>query len=282
MTKWPATSPSHFAEPACGAYFQPYGPVELMGTISAATSFALDALLNKVEFATHRVWAGPGTLLLEQGGGWNDAWIATHPNRTEGAFQENSVWQQDPDCGACGHDQRMSLSISADPGQELVIERQVMGTFEEHQQLRPRIPEAGGGLIRHVRRQQEIKVTLATGPRPTDIRARHSYKPDRRAEQAEIDYAHKKGLVFLGDWHTHPESLPSPSAGKTSYIQEAFKKCNASSEWVSSRDRRNPAVAIQSLCRDPQRRRDHSPFSARIHSLKAQVSMMERSHAKTA
>ncbi len=119
VTDWPATSPSHFAEPACGAYFQPYGPVELMGTISAATSLALDALLKKVELATHRIWAGPGTLLLEQGGRWNDVWIATHPNRTEGAFQENSVWQRDPDCGACGHDQRMSLSISANPGRNL-------------------------------------------------------------------------------------------------------------------------------------------------------------------
>ena len=103
------------------------------------------------------------------------------------------------------------------------MEQQVIGTFEEHQQRRSRIPEAGGQLFGTFS-GNKITVTLATGPRPTDIRARYSYKPDRRAEQAEIDYAHKKGLFFLGDWHTHPESLPSPSAQDLSSIQEAFKK----------------------------------------------------------
>ena len=115
VTKWPATTPSHFAEPACGAYFQPYGPVELMGTVSAAASLALDALLKKVESAAHRVWAGPRDLLEEQGGAWSDAWSAGHPNRNEGAFQENIIWQQDPDCTACGRQQN-SFSTSASLG----------------------------------------------------------------------------------------------------------------------------------------------------------------------
>jgi integrative and conjugative element protein (TIGR02256 family) len=69
-----------------------------------------------------------------------------------------------------------------------------------------------------------VTVKLATGPRPTDIRTRYSYQPDRRSEQLEIDSAHTKGLFFLGDWHTHPETLPSPSAQDVHSIRDAFRK----------------------------------------------------------
>jgi hypothetical protein len=116
VTKWAAGTPSHFSEPACGAQFQPYGPIELLGTISAAASLALDALLHKLDLAAHRVWAGPRTLLVEQGGDWTDTWIDGRPDRTEGAFQENSIWRQDSNCAACGYQQHVSLSKSANPG----------------------------------------------------------------------------------------------------------------------------------------------------------------------
>jgi integrative and conjugative element protein (TIGR02256 family) len=104
-----------------------------------------------------------------------------------------------------------------------MIERQVMRTFEEHQQLAPRAAEAGGQLFGSLSGNR-VSIKLATGPRPTDIRSRYSYKPDRASEQAEIDYAHKKGLFFLGDWHTHPEPVASPSAQDLQSIRETFKK----------------------------------------------------------
>jgi hypothetical protein len=116
VTKWPEEMPSHLSEPACGAYFQPYGPVELMGTVLVAASLVLDALLNKLETATHRIWAGQLSLLEENGGAWDDIWLARHSDRDEGAFQETIIWQEDPDCTACGHLQRASsISTSASP-----------------------------------------------------------------------------------------------------------------------------------------------------------------------
>jgi integrative and conjugative element protein (TIGR02256 family) len=108
-------------------------------------------------------------------------------------------------------------------GQQLMIERQVMQTFEKHQQLEPGTPEAGGQLFGSLSGTR-VRVRLATGPRPTDIRSRYSSKPNRAAEQAEIDYAHKKGLFYLGDWHTHPEPVPTPSAQDLQSIRETFKK----------------------------------------------------------
>lgn len=108
-------------------------------------------------------------------------------------------------------------------GQEIVIERKVLKTFAEHQQLRAGATEAGGQLFGTVAGTR-INVSLATGPRAADVRTRYSFKPDRRAEQAEIDHSHEKGLLYFGDWHTHPEPVPTPSFQDLKSIREAFKK----------------------------------------------------------
>lgn len=112
VTSWPDNLATYLSEPACGAQFQPYGPIELMGTVSVAASLALDVLLDKISTATHRVWIGPRSLLVDSGGTWNQRWLAEHPDRDEGAFQETLPWQEDPDCVTCGRHHRASASTS--------------------------------------------------------------------------------------------------------------------------------------------------------------------------
>jgi integrative and conjugative element protein (TIGR02256 family) len=95
-------------------------------------------------------------------------------------------------------------------GQTLVFGTEVIARFKRYQQLRWWRREAGGQLFaRFV--NGTIHVIEATGPRPTDLRSRYSYEPDRAAEQREIDERFLLGLHFIGDWHTHPEDRPSPS-----------------------------------------------------------------------
>lgn len=104
-----------------------------------------------------------------------------------------------------------------------MVQREVLARIAKHQQFRPRDTEAGGQLFGRLL-ENRITVEIATGPRPTDIRRRHFYQPDRIAEQAEIDQYHGKGMLFLGDWHTHPEYLPVPSTQDRQSILETFKK----------------------------------------------------------
>jgi hypothetical protein len=101
VTEWPNEKKEQ-TEPACGAVFQPYGPIELLGTISTAAGLALDGLLKNVTTAVHRVWAGPERLLLDAGGTWSTQWMNGDPNRSKGAFQEERAWEKDPQCGICG------------------------------------------------------------------------------------------------------------------------------------------------------------------------------------
>lgn len=96
-------------------------------------------------------------------------------------------------------------------GELIHFETPVLEHFARHRQLRFWHKEAGGQLFARID-GQHIFLCEATGPRPNDRRGRTFYEPDRRSEQAEIDAMFARGLHYIGDWHSHPERSPSPSA----------------------------------------------------------------------
>jgi integrative and conjugative element protein (TIGR02256 family) len=104
-------------------------------------------------------------------------------------------------------------------GQRIVFTDEVLKHFRQHRQLRKKQPEAGGQLFARFDPPQVI-VVEATGPRRTDKRTRTSYTPDRAAEQLEIRERFKRGLHYVGDWHTHPELNPRPSGLDSSSISD--------------------------------------------------------------
>ena len=117
VTKWPQGNTER-VEAACGAIFQPYGPIELLATVATAAGLALDVLLGKVIRATRRISAGPKRLLIEAGGDWSEEWINGDLNRSKGAFEEELVWERDPKCVICGDGiefERHSLTKSENP-----------------------------------------------------------------------------------------------------------------------------------------------------------------------
>jgi integrative and conjugative element protein (TIGR02256 family) len=107
--------------------------------------------------------------------------------------------------------------------QRLVIRSAVLRHFRNHQQKRTGLLEAGGQLFARLS-LDEVVVERATGPRRTDFRTRTQYVPDRSAEQPEIDHWHRRGLHYVGDWHTHPETIPHPSGSDSASIRESFLK----------------------------------------------------------
>lgn len=96
-------------------------------------------------------------------------------------------------------------------GQTLILTQPVLDRFSGYRQRRWWQREAGGQLFARFDDNQ-ITVVEATPPGRWDVRSRHEYRPNRRHEQREILDRHAKGLHFVGDWHTHPETEPRPSA----------------------------------------------------------------------
>jgi integrative and conjugative element protein (TIGR02256 family) len=109
------------------------------------------------------------------------------------------------------------------PGSEqrLVFPSSVLNHLAKHRQTRWYHREAGGQLFARFA-LPDIVIEEATGPRRSDWRTRYSYRPNRRAEQREITRRHSRGLHFIGDWHTHPEAIPSPSSRDIESMCELF------------------------------------------------------------
>ena len=65
-SQWPP-SVGTLAEAGCGNFFQPYGAVDMFGTIGLAARLALDALLGRCAAPTYRIWLGDRARAAEAG-----------------------------------------------------------------------------------------------------------------------------------------------------------------------------------------------------------------------
>jgi integrative and conjugative element protein (TIGR02256 family) len=105
----------------------------------------------------------------------------------------------------------------------LILETPVLEHFRVYQQRRWYQKESGGQLFARIA-GDAIRVAEATGPRKTDKRSRFSFVADRRAEQREIRGRYADGLHYVGDWHTHPERIPTPSGLDLESIRECVRR----------------------------------------------------------
>lgn len=105
----------------------------------------------------------------------------------------------------------------------VVIRAHALATFEAHRQRRFFQREAGGQLFARVR-DDDWEIVAATGPRSRDRRGRFSFWPHRASEQEEIFQHHALGLDYVGDWHTHPEDIPTPSTDDLTSIGEVVRR----------------------------------------------------------
>ncbi|WP_158625073.1 Mov34/MPN/PAD-1 family protein [Corallococcus terminator] len=85
----------------------------------------------------------------------------------------------------------------------------------ELQQLEPHQLEAGGILLgRRILNSPDVVIDEVTCPLPGDRRRPLSFYRGRARHQQVIDERWKNSggtCLYLGEWHTHPEPIPSPS-----------------------------------------------------------------------
>lgn len=98
---WP-NGPTIRQEPACGADFQPYGPVEMAHVCAMIAEFALDCILVPPETSFHRVWAGSERLMGATEGQWTEGWQQMLGCGPFGSRQAERVWGKSTSCPACG------------------------------------------------------------------------------------------------------------------------------------------------------------------------------------
>ena len=106
--------------------------------------------------------------------------------------------------------------------QRLILTASVLEVFTKFRQLHSE-PESGGLLFAEFD-LPVIRVTQATPPNRTDKRWKTLFIPNRFLQRQLIKSNFKKGLHFIGEWHTHPEPRPAPSPMDNESMRDAFLK----------------------------------------------------------
>ncbi len=86
--------------------------------------------------------------------------------------------------------------------------------------------EAGGILLGQVK-ENNIYITRVSFPSNQDKSSRFSFSRNKDYAQAIIDFEFhnsNKRTIYLGEWHTHPEELPTPSTTDRKMIKDQFSK----------------------------------------------------------
>lgn len=117
----------------------------------------------------------------------------------------------------------MKLVAESPCGLTVEIQDEVVEKLIKYSQRRIRDKE-GGGQIFAKSLGPNVDIPYVTSPRLTDRRWRYKFFPDRVAERREILEHYRNGLHYVGDWHTHPEEVPSPSREDIDSMQECFRR----------------------------------------------------------
>lgn len=110
----------------------------------------------------------------------------------------------------------MRASILTPTGDELgliLLHPRALQLMMAFRQVGPGTTEAGGVLVGSLR-GPHIEVINCTQPMPNDLRRSHAFERRDAGHIAAIHAAMKGSagtIGYVGEWHTHPEPVPSPS-----------------------------------------------------------------------
>ncbi len=111
VVEWSDDGDASQEEPACGAHYHPYGPVELSYVTAMISDVALDCLLCPPTSSFNRVLATSQRRMNELGGRLSDAWIAERGKGESGMRMVDRPWMK-MDCAVCGDPRPANVDAS--------------------------------------------------------------------------------------------------------------------------------------------------------------------------
>lgn len=108
-------------------------------------------------------------------------------------------------------------------GPSVILTKSVIETLTRNRQLSKKDKEAGGQLFAVFESCNTIIID-ATEPKMLDKRSRYGFVPSRFIQILEIKTRHKERKHFVGDWHSHPEPIPTPSVLDLNSMADCFRK----------------------------------------------------------
>jgi glycine/D-amino acid oxidase-like deaminating enzyme len=102
VVEWPDGEDATQEEPACGAHYQPYGPVELAYVTAMIAEVALDCLLQPPARSFSRVFVASRARIAALGGHLTGAWQSAFGAGDGGVRTVDRPWSAMACCAACG------------------------------------------------------------------------------------------------------------------------------------------------------------------------------------
>jgi molybdopterin/thiamine biosynthesis adenylyltransferase len=101
VIEWPEGGDATLEEPACGAHYQPYGPVELAYVTAMIADAAMDCLLDPPERSFSRVFVASARRIAAFGAQLTKIWRAAFGELGDGIRTVDQPWPS-VSCAACG------------------------------------------------------------------------------------------------------------------------------------------------------------------------------------
>jgi integrative and conjugative element protein (TIGR02256 family) len=107
----------------------------------------------------------------------------------------------------------------------IVVEQNVIDLFNTFRQTGKK-PESGGILLGEIY-DSEVRIKKASVPTSFDSSSRYMFNRNKKSAQLITDYEFKNSggtIIYIGEWHTHPENIPTPSSTDIKMITTQFRK----------------------------------------------------------
>ncbi|NVK73763.1 MAG: ThiF family adenylyltransferase [Oceanospirillaceae bacterium] len=187
----------------CGEMFIPYGHLSSSQTALVATDLALKYLRGKQTESAKVSWKGGDDDAIDQ-----DLKLSGRYSSFDKNLKIQSLCH--PMCDVCS-DQRYVVYGNHDL--KLRIPASVVEELTSYRQDGSDDVESAGLLIGYGKGSTYTLYRI-TSPQESDIQSRAYFKLDSAPHQKIVDeyFSSSDGLLgYIGTWHTHPQSIPSPS-----------------------------------------------------------------------
>lgn len=102
-TEWSMNTGDLMSEPACGTFFQPFGPVEVARAEALVSDTVIDVIRGKLKTNVHRVYATTNDRLRELAGHWSGAHLSIRPQGWAGGLEFERTLPAPKDCKSALH-----------------------------------------------------------------------------------------------------------------------------------------------------------------------------------
>ncbi|GAA4366184.1 hypothetical protein GCM10023185_37150 [Hymenobacter saemangeumensis] len=109
-----------------------------------------------------------------------------------------------------------------------------LGILDRFTQRGKKQPEAGGVIMGKLI-GDEIQIMRLSVPTPLDKASRYNFERHVYSAQIVIDYEfYNSGgeMVYLGEWHTHPEPHPTPSGTDREMIRRQYQNKGRTTDFL--------------------------------------------------